>query len=135
MSAALTFFLPMKPPTTTLQQQEVAVRNGKPFFFMGPDLKNARLKLEAHLAQHRPPEPFTGPLRVMVKWLFPTNKASQHGKYKSTRPDTGNLNKLLLDVMEDLKFYHNDAQVASEIIEKFWSQQPGIWISIERLES
>jgi len=66
-----------------------------------------------------------------VKWLFPTRKKKDHGQYKITRPDTHNLNKLLFDVMTDLKFWSDDAQVVSEIIEKFWTcGVPGIWIAI-----
>ncbi|MBN1518156.1 RusA family crossover junction endodeoxyribonuclease [Candidatus Sumerlaeota bacterium] len=130
------FFMPMKPPRTTHQTKSVNATTGKPVFFENPELKEARAKLSAHLAQHRPAQPFDSslPLRVMVKWLFPTRKKSLHGKFKQTRPDTHNLNKLLFDVMTDLKFWNDDAQVASEIIEKFWTvETPGIWIQIEEV--
>ena len=41
--------------------------------------------------------------------------------------------KLLKDVMTDLGFWKDDAQVASEITEKFWSDVPGIFIKVENL--
>ncbi len=44
-----------------------------------------------------------------------------------------NLNKALKDIMEDLGFYVNDSRVASEIIEKFWAEIPGIYIRLEKL--
>jgi Holliday junction resolvase RusA-like endonuclease len=43
------------------------------------------------------------------------------------------MNKLPFDIMTDLGFWKDDAIVASEIIEKFWAQVPGIYIRIEEL--
>ena len=40
---------------------------------------------------------------------------------------------MLKDIMEELKFFTNDARVASEVIEKFWSDVPGIFISLNEL--
>ena len=129
------FFVPMKPPRTTHQMKQVTItKKGKPHFYEPPALDAARGKLKAHLAKHRPSRKMGGPLRVVVKWLFPTKRKKDHGKYKMTRPDTHNLNKLLFDVMTDLGFWHDDAQVCSEIIEKLWTcETPGIWISIRPL--
>jgi len=130
----LEFFVPMKPPRSTHQMKKVRVVDGKPFFYEPAALHAARSKLKAHLAQHRPSRKMGGPLQVVVKWLFPTKKRKDHGQYKETRPDTHNLNKLLFDVMTDLGFWHDDAQVCSEIIEKLWTTKiPGIWISIRSL--
>lgn len=42
--------------------------------------------------------------------------------------------KLLKDVMTGLGYWADDAQVASEITEKFWSEQPGLYVRIEQLE-
>lgn len=55
------------------------------------------------------------------------------GEYKYTKPDTDDLNKALKDIMEDLDFYVNDSRVASETIEKFWAEIPGIWIRLEKI--
>ena len=46
---------------------------------------------------------------------------------------TDNLEKMLKDVMTELRWWKDDAQVASEIVEKFWAEQPGIFISVELL--
>jgi Holliday junction resolvase RusA-like endonuclease len=108
---------------------------GKPLKFEPPALEVARGKLKAHLFKHTPRHKIKGPLQVVVKWLFPTKKKNDHGKYKITRPDTHNLNKLLFDVMTDLGFWYDDAQVCSEIIEKLWTcGVPGIWISIRSID-
>ena len=55
------------------------------------------------------------------------------GEYRITKPDTDNLNKLLKDCMTEVCFWKDDSLVASEIIEKFWADKPGIYIKIEEL--
>lgn len=128
------FFMPMaKVPTTTHQQKQVTVKNGKPIFYEPPDLIAARAKLTSHLGPNTPDKKFTGPVRLIVKWCFPLSGKHQDGEWKSTKPDTDNLQKLLKDCMTDLGFWKDDALVASEIAEKFWSEVPGIYIRIEEL--
>lgn len=129
----VSFFLPMKPPTVTHQEKQVHVVNGKPVFYEPPELKAARAKLMAHLAGHVPAHKYKGPIRLVVKWCFPVLGKHKDGEYKTTKPDTDNLQKLLKDVMTDLGFWKNDALVASEIIEKFWAEIPGIYIVISEL--
>ena len=78
--------------------------------------------------------PFDGPLRLIVRWCFPATGKHHDGEYKYTKPDTDDLNKALKDIMERLGFYVNDSRVASELIEKFWAEIPGIYIRLEELE-
>ena len=126
------FFLPMeKIPTTTHQQKKVNVRNGKPIFYEPEGLKNARAKFESLLSRHVPPDKMKGPIRLTTKWCFPMIRGVQNGQYKTTKPDTDNLPKLFKDCMTDLGYWKDDAQVASEIIEKFWSEVVGIYVKIE----
>lgn len=126
------FFMAMEPPATTAQQHRIARRGGKTFVYDSPEMKDAKSKLAAHLARHRPAEPMGGPLRLVVKWCFPCGK-HPHGMYKTTKPDTDNLQKMLKDQMTKLGFWKDDALVASEIVEKFWAQDPGIFISVEQI--
>lgn len=128
------FFLSMQPPTCTHQQKAVRVVGGKPVFYEPAELKAARAKLEAHLACHAPLQPHTGPCRLIVKWCFPRTNKHQDGSYKTSKPDTDNLQKLLKDVMTSLRYWRDDALVASEIVEKFWAERPGIYVAIEELE-
>lgn len=130
----LSFFLPIKPPTVTHQEKKVHVVKGKPAFYEPPELKAARSKLEAHLAQHKPDKKYTGAVRLLVKWCFPVTGKHRNGEYKTTKPDTDNLQKLLKDVMTSVGFWKDDALVVSEVIEKFWADIPGIYISITDLE-
>ena len=69
----------------------------------------------------------------MTKWCFLDDGKHGNGTYRITKPDTDNLQKLLKDCMTRVGFWEDDALVASEIVEKFWSQVPGIYIRIEEL--
>lgn len=130
------FFMPLRPPTVThnAKQLHAFLRAGRPCAVLhdSPELKDARAKLHAYLAPHAPAKPLAGPVRLVVKWLFP---AGDHpdGSYKPTKPDTDNLEKALKDEMTRLHFWHDDAQVASETSEKFWANTPGIFIRVEVL--
>lgn len=126
------FFLPMVLPTKTHQEKQVCVVNGKPRFYEPAELKVARVKFRDSLAAHVPEQPFTGGVRLCTKWCFPRGKHAD-GEYRITKPDTDNLVKLLKDVMTGLHFWNDDAQVASEIIEKFWAEVPGLYVAIEEL--
>lgn len=127
------FFMPMIPPTATHQEKRVRMVKGKPEFYDPPKVQAARSKLTAHLAGHRPERPMEGALRLVVKWCFP-RKEHRDGEYRSTRPDTDNLQKLLKDCMTDVGFWKDDAQVASEICEKFWAEVPGIYVCVEKVQ-
>lgn len=127
------FFMPMIPPTVTQQEHKVAVKNGKPIFYDPPELKDARQKLTANLSKHTPPVSYNCGVRLVVKWLFPITGKHKDGEYKTTKPDTDNLQKLLKDCMTDLRFWIDDALVASEVCEKFYAKVTGIYVRIEKL--
>lgn len=126
------FFLNIVPPTVTHQEKKIGVRNGKPYTYEPEELKNARQKLAAYLVGHAPKKPYTGGVRLAVKWCFPCGN-HRNGQYRTTKPDTDNLQKLLKDVMTKVGFWEDDALVASEICEKFWADRPGIYIRIDPL--
>ena len=111
------FFMAMVPPTVTHQEKQVRVAGGKPVFYEPPELKAARQKLVAYLGQHVPDEPYHCGVRLITKWCFPRGKHLD-GTYRFSKPDTDNLQKLLK---------------ASEIVEKFWAEVPGIYVRIDRL--
>ncbi len=131
------FFLPMIPPTATHQNKQLHayLKDGRPRAVLhdSAGLRAARAKLHAHLAPHRPAAPLKGPVRLAVKWLFPLAGGHADGEWKTTRPDTDNLQKALKDTMTALGFWADDAQVASELCEKFWAAAPGIWVYLEAL--
>ena len=131
------FFIPMRPPTVTHHDKDLHafMRGGRPCAVLhdSPELKDARAKLQAGLAPHAPAAPLSGPVRLVVKWLFPAQGRHLDGAWKTSKPDTDNLDKALKDEMTRLHFWRDDAQVASEISEKFWANTPGIFIQVEVL--
>lgn len=127
------FFMPMIPPTVTAQEHKVAVRKGKPVFYDPDELKAAKAKITAHLSKHAPKTAAKGAVRLVVKWLFPITGNHKDGEYKTTKPDTDNLQKLLKDCMTECGFWKDDALVCSEIIEKFYAAYPGIYVKIEEI--
>lgn len=127
------FFLKLVPPTVTAQMHKVAMRGGKPVFYDPPALESARELLTVMLKRHRPREPYSGGVRLTVRWLFPRGR-HRDGEWRITRPDTDNLQKLLKDCMTRCGFWKDDALVASETAEKLWAEAPGIYVKIEELE-
>ena len=129
------FFIEMNPPTATAQEKKVTVVGGKPRYYDPAPVKEARKKLTGKLIFHRPDTPLTGPLALTTLWLFPKGKSHKNGEWRSTKPDTDNLQKLLKDCMTKCGFWKDDAQVVREKVEKRWSDDPaGIYIEIEELE-
>ena len=133
------FFLPMKPPTVTHHAKELRafMKDGKPKAVLhdSAELKDARAKVHAALAPHRPAQPLQGAVRLLAWWCFPLEGTHRDGEYKTSRPDNDNLQKALKDCMTSLGFWKDDAQVASELVEKYWSAVPGIFIKITDLEA
>ena len=128
------FFLAMENvPTMTHQQKKVRIVKGKPIHYEPAELAAVRAKLMARLAPYHPDTPYVGAVRLTTKWLFPITGKHQDGDYKTSKPDTDNLQKMLKDCMTDCHYWKDDAQVASEIIEKFWAACSGIYIKIENL--
>ena len=130
----LQFFMPMIPPTVTFQDKELAVVKGKPIIHDSAELHAVKAKLRGHLAKYVPEAPIQGPVRVAVKWCYPATAKHLPGEWKTTKPDTDNLQKALLDCMTKLGFWKDDAQVCSLIAEKFWSDVPGVFVFVTQLE-
>ena len=130
----MNFFLAMNPPTVTAQERKVKVVQGKPIFYDPEQVKDARNLLCGHLSLHKPIAPLTGAISLRVLWLFPKGKSHKHGEWRTTKPDTDNLQKLLKDCMTACGFWKDDAQVVRETAEKRWSDEPcGIYIEIEEV--
>lgn len=123
----------MIPPTVTHQEKKISTRGAKPTVYETSELKDARTKLMAHLGKHKPAVRYETGVRLIVKWLFPIKGNHIDGEYKTTKPDTDNLQKLLKDCMTKSGYWKDDALVASEICEKFWAAYPGIYIKVESL--
>ena len=128
-------FLKMIPPTVTAQEHKVKIIHGRPMFYDPIKVKQARRLLMSHLALYRPLSPIEGPVELHALWLFPRGRSHKHNQWRTTRPDTDNLQKLLKDCMTQSGFWNDDAQVVRELSAKKWSDEPcGIEIEIICLE-
>ncbi len=125
------FFMAMKPPTTTFQAKQINWKNKS--IFDSAEAKNARDKLEANLAKHKLDEPLTGAIRMTAIWCYQTEDENIVGEPKVSKPDLDNMNKLLADSMTKLKFFKDDSQITTLILEKYWSDVPGIYIKLEQI--
>lgn len=134
-TSSIEFFLPMQIPTQTHQSKRYAYVNGKIVAYDTPEVVAIREKFEACLAKHAPEQKISGPVRLVTKWCFGISDTRKHknGEWKDTKPDTDNLVKLFKDCMTKTGYWKDDAQVASDIIEKFWAEIPGIYVRVEKL--
>ena len=126
------FFMAMVPPTCTKQEHKVTIIKSKPVFYDPPEVKAAKQKLIGYLTKYKPRKRYECGVRLVVKWCFPRGD-HLNGEYRITKPDTDNLQKLLKDCMTACGFWKDDALVASEIVEKFWAEIPGIYVKVESL--
>ena len=138
----ISFFLNFEPnpPTVTHQEKKVRVVRGKPVFYMPPELANARALLAAKLKAFAPPAPWNCPIKLCTMWIFSFpryERVTETPRWKITKPDTDNLQKMLKDVMTECGFWKDDALVCVESVEKMClppGKMHGIAISISNLE-
>ena len=136
----MTFKLKMIPPTATAQQKGERVVGGYIHHYKKKNVAQAEAILRDALLPYVPAEPIENkPIRLIVRWMFPYPKSAKkhlsgHKRWKITRPDTDNLNKLLKDLMTDMGFWKDDALISMENISKVYDDEPGIWISFNEME-
>ena len=107
------------PPTVTAQQKGVRVVRGKPFFYTKPEVIAARDEILYRIKSFMPNKPIEGNIKMDVAWCF-YKKTAKETKYKGTRPDLDNLQKLLQDCMNGLLF-KDDSQIVQLTTSKYES--------------
>lgn len=127
------FFIHMKLLTKTFQAKKITVRNGKAVIYTPPELKEIQSKYIAYLSKHAPEKPLEGAVQLSTIWCFPADKHHTNGNYKTTKPDTDNLVKMLKDCMTQCGFWKDDAQVAVELITKRYNDVEGILICAKEI--
>lgn len=140
MSESLSFFVAMKPKQKGNSKR--IVKFGKRFSLIGDEkARQAEQTLTALLLPHRPPEPFRGPVRLDVTFVFPVaeswpawkKQAAHDGRLRHvSTPDRGNCLKLVEDAMNGL-FYVDDSQVVDGRVEKEYGPRPGYQITLTPL--
>ena len=128
------FKLKMIPPTATAQQKGECIMGGYIHHYKKKNVAQAEAIFRDALLPYVPEAPIIDkPIALNVLWMFPYPKSAKKHKpgwnrYKITRPDTDNLNKMLKDLMTDMGFWKDDALICSETVLKMFSDEPGILI-------
>ncbi len=127
------------PPTAT-SQQKGAFRCGNGIrFFTKPHVKQAQKDLAEYLRPFSPENRLEGALCLQLKFKFPMRKSETKARRALEsiphikRPDVDNLAKLTVDVMASLGWFKDDAQISKMILEKEWTNEPGIIGKINEL--
>ena len=129
-------------PTGTAQQKGEQIRykfvNGKrvPYVhhFKKQSVNDSRVQFIIGLGPYRPKEPSDKPIRLTINLYFDVKNKKLWGQYKTTRPDCDNYVKELTDVMTQLKFWHDDAQVVELKVSKRYADSAWISITVEELK-
>ena len=88
---------------------------------------------------HAPPAPWEGPIRAsfrfQYRWLKKHKPALRATgcQWKTTRPDNTNLVKQLEDVLEGMRFFLDDSQIAVTHVERVFTDVAGVWVKLEQL--
>lgn len=77
-------------------------------------------------------QPFTGPVSMHIVFYFGTDKAERLGLPHTSKPDSDNLAKAIMDVCERAGVLKKgDAKVAQLNVFKIWASAPGAVITID----
>ena len=71
-----------------------------------------------------------GAVRFSAIFNYSVKDKKKWGLPKTSRPDSDNIVKLLLDVCSDLNMWDDDAQVACLEVRKFYAENPSICIEV-----
>ena len=129
-------------PTGTAQQKGEQIRykfvngNRVPYVhhYKKQSVNDSRVQFILGLGPYRPKEPSDKPIRLTINLYFDVKNKKLWGQYKTTRPDCDNYVKELTDVMTQLKFWHDDAQVVELKVSKRYADSAWISITVEELK-
>ena len=130
------FFIPIrKIPSATQQTHKITTKRKKsPGIYDTAELKTVRQLFRDHLAKFRPEAPLQGPVMLYTIWSYPASKQHPPDTWKTTKPDTDNLIKLVKDEMTKLGFWRDDAQVCCEVNSKVYAKISGVGFRIRELD-
>ena len=98
------------PSSVTQQQKGETIIKGRIHHYEKKNVREAKDALRWQLKPYVPKEPLGGPIALKIEWRFELKRCKRRF-WKVTRPDLDNLEKGLLDVLTDMNFWNDDAQV------------------------
>jgi Holliday junction resolvase RusA-like endonuclease len=133
------FFMACVPPSTSHHAKRIVRRGRFTSLADKPELVAAKGTLDALLLPYQPSSPMGGPLSVTLTYTWPW-RASESRRTRAlgrvprtTKPDCDNLAKTTIDRLARLRFIDNDAMVARLTVAKYWGEQAGIAVKVERI--
>lgn len=112
-----------------------SVRQGRGVYYTPAAIKANAAALAYYAMQHRPSEPFVGPIRAEYTIECVDHSKAKRGRkapyWKPTAPDCDNLAKQLSDVLQQGGFFTNDAQIVELCVRKLWSDRCCVVVVLE----
>ena len=120
-------FIPLeKIPSATAQEKGYRVIRGKVATYEKEKVKQVRQLYQSYLCHHIPNKPIDGAVLVQIDFIYYKPDLAGNYQRKTTKPDLDNVAKLLLDVMTECKYWHDDGQVAKLLLSKYWAKNKSI---------
>lgn len=135
----LAIWIPCNPPKSWGKNSKTGfVVGGRAIITESKLIKSTKGWLCGVLAEYVPAKPFEGPVRLTmsVKYPYPasTPKKLRLGEtWHSKRPDLDGVVTTVQDVLQTMRFVHDDAQFTEVLAAKHRSADPGIVITLETL--
>lgn len=99
------------------------------------NVQTVRTQLTLAMKKYKPEKPSERPIRLTICLYFDKKQPKKlWGKYKTTRPDCDNYVKEVTDVMTELGFWIDDAQVSDLHVVKRYAEKATIYIKVEDLD-
>lgn len=132
--------IPIPPYSVTAQMaQRYRISRGKLMGYKDKRYKDAERAMIAHLSEHRPIEPLSGPLHAEIVLVFPFKKSETQARKRlgsvphDKRPDLDNLSKLYCDVLVKAGIITDDGAISDLVLRKRWQEVPFIYYEIEQI--
>lgn len=81
--------------------------------------------------EHRPDKPLEGALRINLDFCMPRPKSiPKHKIHHTKRPDLDNLQKSVIDALQNAALFKDDSQFVRKTATKYYSSVPGVYVEI-----
>lgn len=120
-------FIPLeKIPSATAQEKGYKVIRGKVVTYEKEKVKQVRQLYQSHLCHYIPDKPIDGAVLVQIDFIYYKPDLDGNYQHKATKPDLDNVAKLLLDVMTECGYWHDDSQICTLGLAKYWAKNKSI---------